>query len=119
MADIRSPRLLYIKGTLFLLLGVLASAILLAEHPNLRVALLLAIAVWSFARAYYFAFYVIEHYIDSEYKFAGLFSFIRYLARRPGGSGRPATPAHGDQGPKTDSTTRPILPLGGPNRPSA
>ena len=44
--------------------------------------LLLAIAIWSFARAYYFAFYVIEHYIDGEYKFAGLWSFWMYLLSR-------------------------------------
>jgi hypothetical protein len=82
MTDIRSPWLLYFKGALFLLLGILASAILLAERPSLKVALLLAIAVWAFARAYYFAFYVIEHYIDSDYKFAGLGSFAQYLWRR-------------------------------------
>jgi hypothetical protein len=82
MADIRSPRLLYCKAGLLVLLGSLASALLLLEHPSLKVAALLAVAVWSFARAYYFAFYVIEHYIDSDYKFAGLWSVIRYLARQ-------------------------------------
>jgi hypothetical protein len=82
MADIRSPRLLYIKGALFLGLGLLASAILLLENPSLRTAALLAVAVWAFARAYYFAFYVVEHYIDDGYKFAGLLSFFRYLLRR-------------------------------------
>jgi hypothetical protein len=82
MADIQNPRLLYIKGTLFLGVGILASAILLLEHPSLKKAALLAVAVWSFARAYYFAFYVIEHYIDPGSKYAGLLSFLRYLARR-------------------------------------
>ena len=82
MADIQSRKLLYIKGILLLCLGILASTILVWEHPNFRVVVLLAIAVWAFARAYYFAFYVIEHYIDPNYKFAGLLSFVRYLARR-------------------------------------
>ena len=82
MADIESPRLLYIKGALFLGLGVLAAALLLAEHPTLRVALLLTITVWAFARAYYFAFYVIEHYVDPKYKFAGLWDFAKYVRRR-------------------------------------
>ncbi len=82
MADIRSPRWLYIKGILFLGLGVLASALLLIEAPSVRVAALLAIAVWAFARAYYFAFYVVAHYIDPEYRFAGLLSFFRYVMRR-------------------------------------
>jgi hypothetical protein len=81
MADIRSPKLLYLKGALFLALGILASAILLWEHPSFRFAALLAIAIWAFARAYYFAFYVIEHYIDRDYRYAGLLDFLRYLAR--------------------------------------
>ncbi len=77
MADIKSPRLLYIKGGLMLLVGLLASGLLIAEHPTAKVAFLLALAIWGFARAYYFVFYVIEHYIDSSYKFAGLWDFIR------------------------------------------
>jgi hypothetical protein len=82
MADIRSPRLLYLKGALFLGLGVLASAILLIEHPDAKTAALLALATWAFARAYYFAFYVVEHYIDPHHKYAGLLSFFRYTLRR-------------------------------------
>lgn len=85
MADIRSPRLLYIKGALFLALGVLASTLLLMGDPRPRTAVLLAIAVWSFARAYYFAFYVITAYIDPTYRFAGLVSLVRYLVRRRAG----------------------------------
>ena len=88
MADIRSPRLLYIKGALLLGLGLLASAMLLVENPSLRTAALLAIAIWAFARAYYFAFYVIEHYIDSGFRYAGLSSFIGYLLRRRGDRAR-------------------------------
>jgi hypothetical protein len=82
MKDIHDHRLLYAKGFLFLLGGLLAAGLLLAETPSWKVALLLAIAVWCFARAYYFAFYVIEHYIDPGYKFAGLTDFLRYLFRR-------------------------------------
>ncbi len=82
MADIRSPKLLYFKGALFLFLGVLATGLLLAEHPDWKFAALLALAIWAFARAYYFVFYVIEHYIDHEFKFAGLWDFARYLLSR-------------------------------------
>ena len=82
MADIQNSRLLYFKGALFLGLGVLASAILLIEHPSVKTAALLVLAIWAFARAYYFAFYVIEHYIDTNYKYAGLLSFVRYAMRR-------------------------------------
>jgi hypothetical protein len=82
MGDITNPRLIYLKGFLFLVCGFLSSALLLAECPSLKVALFLAIAVWCFARCYYFAFYVIEHYVDPGYKFAGLTSFAAYLYRR-------------------------------------
>jgi len=80
--DIQNPRLLYLKAALFVLAGLFASAGILLIAPNLRVAALLAIAIWSFARAYYFAFYVIQHYVDPSYRFAGLGSFARYLLRR-------------------------------------
>ena len=81
MKDIRDPRLLYAKG-FFLLTGLLAAILRLVEAPTWKVVLLLAIAVWCFARAYYFVFYVIEHYIDPSYKFAGLIDFLRYLLHR-------------------------------------
>jgi hypothetical protein len=42
----------------------------------------MAIAIWAFCRAYYFAFYVIEHYVDSSFKFAGLGSFVRHCLQR-------------------------------------
>ena len=77
-----NPKALYLKAALFLLGGVLASVGLLLEHPTLKVALLLALAVWCFARAYYFAFYVVQHYIDPAYRFAGLGAFVAYAWRR-------------------------------------
>jgi hypothetical protein len=80
--DIKTPWLLYLKALLFVLLGLMASTVLLLEHPSLRNALLLAMAVWSFARAYYFVFYVIQHYVDDSYRFSGLWSFVQYLVRR-------------------------------------
>ncbi|MFN5103076.1 MAG: hypothetical protein ACK5GJ_09805, partial [Planctomycetota bacterium] len=64
MTDIKSPQLLYLKGALMLLTGILASVLLIAQNPSLQSIALLMIAIWGFCRAYYFAFYVIEHYID-------------------------------------------------------
>lgn len=91
MRDLKSPWAIYTKGSLILAGGVLASAFLIAECPTWKVALLLAVAVWCFARSYYFAFYVIERYADPGYKFSGLLSFVRYLLRRrrPRGPGGP------------------------------
>jgi hypothetical protein len=81
MTNLKSPTAIYLKGILFLIAGLTAGGLIIAEAPTLRVAVLLAIAVWSFCRAYYFAFYVIEHYVDPGYKFAGLWSFAMYLLR--------------------------------------
>ena len=70
------------KGILFLFLGLLAGTLLVLEHPSVRIALLLVLTVWCFCRFYYFAFYVIEHYVDPNYRFSGLLSFATYLVRR-------------------------------------
>ncbi|MCW3055611.1 MAG: hypothetical protein JWN14_4781 [Chthonomonadales bacterium] len=82
MGDIKSPRLIYIKGFLFLFMGLMAVLALILENPNLRDVFLLLVAIWSFARFYYFAFYVIEHYVDPGYRFAGLWAFCLYLLHR-------------------------------------
>lgn len=77
MTDIRDPRLLWIKAGLFLLLGGMASAILLMESGSVRIVLMLAIAIWAFCRAYYFAFYGIEKYVDPNFQYAGLLALSR------------------------------------------
>jgi hypothetical protein len=82
MGDITNPKLIYLKGFLFLFAGLLASTAILLEHPTLQHAFLLGVAVWSFARFYYFTFYVIERYVDSGYRFAGLGAFVLYVLKR-------------------------------------
>jgi hypothetical protein len=80
--DLSDPRWMYLKAALFLVIGVTSVALILVEHPSGKLAVLLALAIWSFARCYYFAFYVIEKYIDPTFKFAGLGSAAAYLWRR-------------------------------------
>ena len=82
MGDLTNPKIIKLKGLLFLFLGVLSAALLLMLAPRWEVALVLAIVVWSFCRFYYFAFYVIQHYVDPEFRFAGLWDFAKYLWRR-------------------------------------
>ena len=82
MRDIKSPKIIWLKGIVFLLMGMAASALLVMEAPTLRVAILLAVTIWAFCRAYYFAFYVIERYVDPSYRFSGLISFLAYALRR-------------------------------------
>jgi hypothetical protein len=73
---------MWTKAILLLVIGLTASIILLLDMGTLRGAVLLAVAIWAFCRAYYFAFYVIEKYVDPGYRFSGLLSFFRYLIRR-------------------------------------
>jgi uncharacterized RDD family membrane protein YckC len=82
MPDITNPKLLYLKGGLFIVTGLFAATLLIVEAPSLKVAALLLIAIWSFARAYYFAFYVVQHYADPGYRFAGLWDFAKYVFRK-------------------------------------
>ena len=98
MRDITDPRLMYLKATLFLGIGVIASSLILLEMPTARVAALLCAAVWGFCRLYYFCFYVIGRYIDPRFRFAGLWSVLKYLAKRGREFGaaddQPPSPCH-------------------------
>lgn len=81
MRDLTNPFWIKCKGLLFLLLGAMAATLVLVENPTLKTAGLLALSIWCFCRFYYFAFYVIEKYVDPGYRFSGLFSLVRYLVR--------------------------------------
>jgi hypothetical protein len=82
MKDLTNPFWIKLKGLLFLFIGIVAVVLLFLDSPTLKTAGLLALAVWSFCRFYYFAFYVIEKYVDPNYKFSGLISFARHLFQR-------------------------------------
>lgn len=80
--DLKNPKAIWLKAMLFLGLGLMAATMLLFRRWDATDACLLLITVWAFCRAYYFAFYVIEHYVDSTYRFDGLVSFGCYLVRQ-------------------------------------
>jgi hypothetical protein len=82
MKDLTSAAWIKMKGLLFLLIGIAATFLIFLDHPTWKTAILLALAIWSFCRFYYFAFYVIEKYVDPGYKFSGLISLARYLLQR-------------------------------------
>jgi len=82
MKDLQSAFWIKVKGILFLIIGLSAALLLWLNTPTWKTAGLLALAIWSFCRFYYFAFYVIEKYVDSQYKFSGLFDFVKYLLGR-------------------------------------
>ena len=82
MGDLKSSRLIVLKGFLFLFAGVVAAATLLGENFSARNALLLLIAIWCFCRFYYFAFYVVEKYVDPTFKFSSLWAVGMYFLKR-------------------------------------
>ena len=82
MKDLTSSFWIKVKGILFLLLGIAAGTLLVLDNPSVRTVSLLALTIWCFCRFYYFAFYVIEKYVDPGYKFSGLWSFAVYCWRK-------------------------------------
>lgn len=96
MKDLTSATWITVKGILFLLLGLAAAVLLILEHPSWKIVGLLALVIWCFCRFYYFAFYVIEKYVDPGYKFSGLWSFARYLLRSRNQVGKPHAKAAKD-----------------------
>ena len=82
MKDLTSATWIKVKGILFLLIGLVAGTLLLLDNLTWKTAILLALVIWSFCRFYYFAFYVIEKYVDPTYKFSGLISFMKYLLKK-------------------------------------
>lgn len=78
MKDLRSPWAMWLKAGLFLLVGLMSAVLLLLEAWNGRAVLLLGLCIWGFCRAYYFAFYVIERWVDPQFKFSGLGHFLKW-----------------------------------------
>ena len=89
MADLKNPKVIWVKGFLFLAIGLFASVLLVLYAQTVTVVALYFLGVWAFCRFYYFAFYVIQHYVDPDYRFAGLLSFLKYAItkRHPGSRG--------------------------------
>lgn len=83
MKDLRSSWAMWLKAGLFLLVGLMSAALLLLEAWSGRNVFLLCLCIWGFCRAYYFAFYVIERWVDPQFKFSGLRHFLKWAwARR-------------------------------------
>lgn len=58
MQNLLSPPLMVVKSALFVLIA------------------------WASSRAYYFAFYVVQHYVDPSLRFAGLSAFAAWWWRQ-------------------------------------
>jgi hypothetical protein len=83
MSDLRSKRWIVVKGFMFLAIAAIAGVLLLFESQTIRTAILLALLVWAACRFYYFIFYVLERYVDSSLRYAGIIALVRaILAKR-------------------------------------
>ena len=82
MGDIKKVWLLYLKGFLLFLTGFISSLLLVLLNLNFKNIVLLLLAIWGFCRAYYFAFYVIQYYIDPSFRYSGLIDFAKYQMKR-------------------------------------
>ncbi len=75
-----------LKAGLFLVIVALVGALLVARPEPLQgrawTLALYMLGAWSFARAYYFAFYVIERYCDPTFRYAGVWSAVRWVLMR-------------------------------------
>ena len=87
------PRWMFVKAALFVVLAIGASAVVLLRDPQWTTAACLAVIVWASARAYYFAFHVVQHWIDPGYRFAGLIDLARWCWRRRSRRERASPPA--------------------------
>jgi hypothetical protein len=86
MTDLKSEKWLWIKGGLFVIVAMLSVFLLAVDFANMKQFVLLMLAIWASCRAYYFCFYVIEKYIDREYRFPGLLYLPQYMFRRWNGT---------------------------------
>ncbi len=82
MGDLKDPRWMYLKAVLFLLIIIMCAGALWMQNPHRQTALLIVLTIWAAARLYYFMFFVIEKYIDGDYRFSGVFHFLKYLVTR-------------------------------------
>ena len=82
LKDINKVWLLYLKALLLFLTGFISSILLVLLNFNFKTIVLLLLAIWGFCRAYYFAFYVIQYYVDPTYKFSGLIDFAKYSIQK-------------------------------------
>lgn len=67
------------KGVMFLGIAAIAAALVLFESPTIRTAVFLVLLVWAACRFYYFIFYVLERYVDSSLRYAGIIALVRAI----------------------------------------
>lgn len=77
--DLTDTRWVVAKGLLFFVIVLVSAGLLVVEDERLVRVGLVALCVWSSARAYYFLFYVLERYVGVEGRYAGVIDLLRRL----------------------------------------
>ena len=80
--NLTNPRWIKLKAALFLVIVLTASTLLLCRTPEISSVLLLVVALWAACRSYYFAFYVLQHYVDPTFRYAGLWAMVSALWKK-------------------------------------
>jgi hypothetical protein len=80
--DLQSKQLIYLKAILFIVILILAIFLNLTTTESFLRLVSITLIIWSSARLYYFSFYVIEKYVDKDFRFSGLFDFLLYLTNK-------------------------------------
>lgn len=70
------------KAVLFVVMLMSAVALNLMHAELWMEVFTLVLIIWSSARIYYFMFYVIEKYVDSEFRFSSVYAFLKYVLRK-------------------------------------
>ena len=83
MRELKSLKLIYLKGSLLLIILLASFVLILFESESLWKRLILSILlIWSSARFYYFLFYVIEKYVDHNYKYSGIWLMFKHIIKK-------------------------------------
>jgi len=81
MGDLKSKRLIVLKGFFFFLIILLSAVLIIMECPKFSVFILCLLLAWASARFYYFLFYVLHQYVDPELKYTGIIHLITVLLK--------------------------------------
>lgn len=84
MGDLENWRWMVLKAVLFFGIALLCASALFCQWPSLECFAYQVLLVWSSCRLYYFFFYVIEKYIDPQFRFSSLAALAVYLIRKIG-----------------------------------
>ena len=80
--DIKSPRVLKLKGFLFAVIGLIATGMLIARDLHWQTIVLCLLMIWAWCRFYYFLFYVLENYAGGNRPYAGIVDALRGIFER-------------------------------------